>query len=285
MMILDWKSKYPIHILDLKKEKYIGNYGKKGRGPGEVIQPWGFTNIDKNRFIVNDVAQKKIIGYDIDSLIKRNNYNFEKKIDKKSFISFIEFYKKSLFYLDETNFNHRVFKKDFNNDSSSSVGYGIIPTLIDESESDNVKAHASSVLMKSNNGNFVFAYKFSPRIDIFNYNKNTWKSIVSPKNFKVQYRSDFEEGMSFFAVTNKTLNSYLDIALTEKYIYTLFSEDKSLDNVISKGHDIYVYDYQGKPIKKFKLDKDISFFNVKNDSIIYAINYDITPKLLKFNIK
>ena len=139
--------------------------------------------------------------------------------------------------------------------------------------------------MKSKNGIFVFAYKLSPRIEVFNIHDNTWITLVSPRDFKINYSATAnEDGHKSFRHTKETLASYLDIVVTDKYIYTLFCEQKYIKKTMSNTNNIYVFDFDGNPVKKYVTDKPISFLEVKNDSIIYGLTYDIFPDIVKFEI-
>ncbi len=285
LFIIDRKSKGPIHAIDIQKEQYIGAFGKKGQGPGEISAAWSLSKIDDSSFLLSDVGLKKVMGYKIESLFDKHLPYFEQKINQSSIATYTKLHNNEIFFVDDYNSKNRLFKSKLGDDKSKIIGYGDIPKLTKIDELDNVKAEAASAYMKYNNGYFVFAYKLTPRIDIFDYQNNQWKTIISPKEFKPLYKSIKEGDNNFFAITDETLNAYLDIALTDKYIYALFSEEEVLKDVYSHGNTIYVFDYQGNPIKKYLLDKEVSFFDVKQDSTLYGLRVDVLPELLKFNLK
>lgn len=285
LLILDRKANKPIHVIDVLNEQYIGNYGMKGQGPGEMAAAWSMSKIDSSNFLVSDIGLRKILKFEIDSLLTNQKPIYEQEINQNSISTFVSLYDDNLFYIDSYNAKYRLFKTALNKEETVEDGYGSVPVLIEPYEADNVKAEAAEVYMKRHNNFFVFVYKFVPRIDIFNYKDNSWKSIVSPKDFEIIYKSVSEGNEQFFAVGEETLNAYIDLALTDKYIYALFSEDEILDYSYSQGNKIYVFDYEGNPIKKFVLDNDVSCFDVKNDSEIYGLKIDVLPKILKYNLK
>jgi hypothetical protein len=286
LIILDWKSETPIHIIDIQNDKYFGGYGKKGNGPGELTSPFNITSFENNFLLLTDAMQKKNVIYNLDSLIINNNHLFEKKFNPNGSVGFVEYYDNNFFYIDEANTqNKRLYKINGDNKFSEIEGFGKIPTLISKSETDFVKAQAAEVIMKSRNEKFVLAYKLSPRIEIFDYEKNKWKTSLSPKDFEINYKVNNIEGFEVMALSEKTLNAYIDIDLSDNFIYALFSEDELFKESMPSSNTIYVYDYNGKPVKKFKLDKKISYLNVYKDSIIYGIHNDIKAELIKFDIK
>lgn len=283
LLISDFKAGKPLHILNLKNQNHLGSYGVKGQGPGEVATPWSFSELTSKKFTLVDIVQKKILEYDIDTLLRFNRPVYEQKLNQNGFTQFAKVYGDTIFFDDGYKLNYRLYKSKFYDvkNTSSINGYGEIPIIVDAEISDIVKRDMTMAHMKSKNGFFVFVYMYCPRIEIFDYGKKQWKTIISPKNFVPEFNKSVQKG---FTVTKKTVYAYPDIALTDKYIYALYSEKRIMDHVYPKSNSIYVFDFEGNPIKKYNLDKDISFFSVKNDSTIYATNVETNPELVVFSL-
>ncbi len=285
LIIFENKSDKILHLFNLKNKKYQGAYIDKGQGPGEVAFPWSLSKEGNKEFILYDAQLRKILGYQIDSLINNDSFFLEQKFNQSGATNFVTTFDDTYFFTDESNFNNSIYSIGINTESSQINGYGKPPVLVSASDSDAIKATAASTFMAAKNGTFVLAYRLSPRIEIFNYKNNEWKTIISPENFEIDYTVASEEGETFFAVNKNTRLAYLDVVLTDKYIYALYGKNKLLESMYGKGRTIYVYDYDGNPIKKLVLDKDIVFFDVKNDESIYALSVDLYPEILNFKIK
>lgn len=126
---------------------------------------------------------------------------------------------------------------------------------------------------------------------------------VEGKNIKVvkhifnelpQFDPD-QDGANIHPKDNK--RGFAHIAVTEKYIYMKISDfrfsDRKKEN-INDGYPlwfdnkIYVFDWEGNPVRKYNLDKYVSSFVVdSNDKFIYAQTMDLadgTCTIIKYEL-
>jgi hypothetical protein len=74
--------------------------------------------------------------------------------------------------------------------------------------------------------------------------------------------------------TESTQFAFTGGVVNDNYIYLLYSGNKE-DNIYSGyGKQIYVYDWEGNPIKKIVLPHYISCFDIVNDNILYAFDVE-----------
>jgi len=284
IFILDRKSEGPIHIVDLETDNYVGNFGVRGKGPGEIAVAWNISRIDDENILLLDVAQKKIQTYRIDSLISGSKAVTERRINPASYTAHPVYDNQKVFFLDNSNADHRIYYTDYTNENAEISGLGDIPTLTSEDEPKNIRGEAEQAILKKHNNYMVVGYKLTPRIDIYNIANDTWISFSSPDDFTPIYKTSSEDSFAYFGITDETVGAFGDIALTDEHIYALYSGRKLLDDRVTKGNEIYVFDYEGNPVKKLMLDKDISFFDISNENKLYAISVDILSQLLKFDL-
>lgn len=118
---------------------------------------------------------------------------------------------------------------------------------------------------------------------ILDVDGNNIKHVAYIYNELPQYEPD-QDGANIHPKDNK--RGFSCIAVTEKYIYIeksdFFFSDKKNDN-INNGYPlwfdnkIYVFDWEGNPVRKYNLDKYISSFVVdSNDKFIYGQTMDPT---------
>lgn len=68
---------------------------------------------------------------------------------------------------------------------------------------------------------------------------------------------------------------YWDIDVTEEYIYTLYSGRERTDPNQSTGNKVFVFDWEGNPIKQLNLDVEVSRIAVdQNNETLYAVAND-----------
>jgi hypothetical protein len=285
LIISDFKGEKSFHIIDLKNNKYLNSFANKGQGPSEIVTPWNLSKIDDRSFLITDITQKKVLAFDLGNLLENKSKAFlEKNINQNGMSTSVTLYQDDLFYIDAINGAKRLYKQSIEEDKGIE-GYGkLIDIEGENNDRELVKAQLSDAFMKANNGHFIFAYKYYPLIELFDLKTNKWISITSPYEFTPDY-SVVEEGeSSFFAVNKDTKNTFIDLAVTDKYIYALYSGEILLDNYYSKGKEVFVYDYDGNLIKKYYLDQELVSFDISGDSFIYGLNVDILPELFKFDL-
>ncbi|MNY63372.1 hypothetical protein D3C86_2003170 [compost metagenome] len=69
--------------------------------------------------------------------------------------------------------------------------------------------------------------------------------------------------------------AFLNGVANDQYIYLLYSGKKEKDGNQNEGSYIYVYDWNGEPVTKLKLNTNISCFDISKDNnyiFAYAIN-------------
>lgn len=86
IIINDWQSSEEgFHLFDKKTFKYIVSTGKKGQGPGEIINYHNArlipNTIDNNSFFVFDYSRLVLYRYDIDSILYNSKSLPEKMLD------------------------------------------------------------------------------------------------------------------------------------------------------------------------------------------------------------
>jgi hypothetical protein len=276
LVLLDRKSKKPFHVVNLLNKEYIGAYGNSGQGPGEVLIPWKISNLN-NTLITYDVGGKKILGFDIDSLINNSSSKFEKKINEKGICSSVALVENDIFYTSELESKSRLTKLDTLNGNISTYG-----SLLYNSRqvADHNLGQACRSNMSSLKDKIVISYILAPYLEIYDIKNDTWKHILTMDNFAPIFTEELVGDYKKFKTKKETRLGFLDISMTDKYIYMLYSGEVMHDHKNDVGNTILVFDYQGNPQTQYKLDKFITTFQVYNDNLIYAINKDVRAELL-----
>ncbi len=282
IILLDRKSDRPFHLIDISKEKYVGSYAKRGQGPGELQVPWKISKKNDNEFIAYDVAGKKILGYTIGALTNRKPPFLEKKINEEGICSAVEVIDNNIYYTNDLVTTNRIYKLDTLQNQIK--GYGSL-LYNSKNVSDFNFGQACRSIMAYNNNKFVIGYLLAPHFEIYDPQKNEWKSILALDNFPPIFEEIVLGENKRFSTTEETKLGFVDISLTDKYIYLLYSGEKMSDHKNDEGNIILVFDYDGNPITQYKLDNYITIFEVLDDRIVYAIQKDIRSELIKYNLK
>lgn len=262
-----------LHAIKIPEDVYLGKFGNKGGGPGEIVIPWKIFNSDEETLVVLDTEQRKIVEYNVDTLLLKNTYQRELKLGLGVLANGVSINDNKMYFTDGNNLNNRLYSTDI--DGTNLVSYGKLPevrsTYSNLPEGELMESIGLTKLV-NNRGIFALSYYNIPLIDIFNLEKNDWISITGPDHFPSQQS------------LSKTLY-YGSISISDKYIYALYFGTEDYMNENSKT--IYVFSHTGELIKKLNLDKGIFEFDVFKDEIIYGItnnNQDFGYAVLKFKL-
>ena len=150
-------------------------------------------------------------------------------------------------------------------------------------------AYEGFLFLKPDKQKAVLAGRFSTIIKIIDLKKNNQISIAGPKYFEPEFDSKADSSSNNYgiAITKNTRLAFIGGAVSDNYIYLLFSGKKVLEKTSSMkySNEIFIYDWLGNPIKKLILDNDIINLAVTNDDrTLYTIekNQGIITKTNNF---
>ncbi|MFC3560508.1 BF3164 family lipoprotein [Pedobacter jamesrossensis] len=145
-------------------------------------------------------------------------------------------------------------------------------------------AYESFLFLRPNREKAVLAGRYSDNIEIFDLVKKSKLSISGPENFEPDFKPATDSISNDYKIsfTKKSKIANTGGFVTEKYIYLLYAGIEFL-NVDWIGHSdvIHVFDWNGKPIERIKLDKKVKSIAVsKDDKILYTVD-GTTGKITK----
>ncbi len=132
----------------------------------------------------------------------------------------------------------------------------------------------------------VLANRYADKIEIVNVKTNLSKIVSGPEGYEPDMMvAKGNDGINLSATNDKTRYGFVRGKVTNKYIYLLYSGDNAETIHLNYGRYIYVYDWEGNPIKKliFK-DYMLDFVVTANDELLYAYNPK-TNFIIKANIR
>ena len=267
LILNEIKSDRFLHILNLPDEKYLGNYGSVGAGPGEVLVPWELSKSESGLFRVMDPQQNKIVEFVMDSLLNHNIHNKEYSLPSSSFSRNACVDDGNIYYLDGNNLGHRLFEIGLENEKIK--GYGFLPSKEDGIKDFQHVLQVCAATLSNENERFAIGHRYLPLIQVFNRENKKWNSILGPEN----YIPKFENHMRKI--------QYTEVKIIDGIIYALYNGNK---NTNEHSKIIYVLDFHGIPIKKMILDKGIVSFDIYKGEFLYGINMETKSKVLKFKI-
>ncbi|MGE6218805.1 BF3164 family lipoprotein [Nubsella zeaxanthinifaciens] len=141
-------------------------------------------------------------------------------------------------------------------------------------------ANESFLFLQPQHKMLVSAARFTDKVEIFDLNFFTSKIISGPENYAPEFDGVKFNDSYFTIQRNKnTRFSFVNGCVTDSYIYLLYSGNNHMSKHKDYGKTIFVYDWNGKPVKKITLPSYISCFAVNDDREAYI--YDVNDGWIK----
>lgn len=125
------------------------------------------------------------------------------------------------------------------------------------------------------------AYRWHDCIEIFNIQTKESFSIKGPfqiDNFDALLVN--QSGELIFDRGPEVQHCFISISVSNNYIYVLFSGKKEKEGNAFFGKEVFIYDWNGKPIKKIILDREVMTISVSpDDKKLYAFDIDTSEVL------
>jgi hypothetical protein len=135
-------------------------------------------------------------------------------------------------------------------------------------------AYESFLYINPSKTKVVMAGRFTDRVQITDLKTETSLVLKGPDNFEPDVDFTMQLDGNEISYRNKnTKYAFVGGKTTEKYIYLLYSGNNHESDFLNYGKSIFVYSWDGKPIKKIELPNYILDFAVtSDDSTIYTYN-------------
>ena len=278
-----------LHAFTYPEWKHLVSFGKRGEGPDEMLSAENiqFNSLDSLWAI--DANKMEITRWKISPTNGSAERVEEIKLDKKLVRSLDFHTMESGFFIPEYMGESRYWEVDCNGKPIKTIGE--IPSeTIDENTVRPALAQAwrSFIDYNPDNGILAMATQLGEVFEIFNLKENTHKVFYGPEG-EPQYKpasdgSGIPTGIMGFS----------DIKVTKKHIYAVFQgirmEDKIAD--IKKGIEpengakyIYMFDLEGKPIRRYELDHRINSIDINEETnTIVATEAKSDDPIIEFKI-
>jgi hypothetical protein len=279
------------HLVDLEDPDRVLSFGRKGQGVNEFIMPSDFQIIDKKTISTFDFMKKNLYKINL-SIVRESNLEYDYSILVKDTLW-------GTTKILPTIYNSFV-KLGFYDDCMLRLNYGEMqPEKLygeypykdtDEEKIENRMrgmAYQGNIRLNPGRDKFVFAVN---RADIIYFYKVLQEDIILTKYYELSYpmylpnKDGESRSVSIAANNNRT---FISISTSDDYVYTLYSGKNMQENGMKslEGDIIYVFDWEGNPIKKYNLNCPVTHICVNNDnSELYAFSNMPDPQLIKFEL-
>lgn len=269
-------------VLFFHKEtgEYLESLGRLGQGPGELLTPNSISvNLKTGILSIYDYARSKVIAYNLPEFINKDSKHWsyidlpEYEIRPKEVISvgandFIALHGKP-----------RFTKSREGRILTSYDEFPLLPETEDDEQAKRMYFLTQSLFSASPDGRkIVTATTLGGIMQIF----DSKDSSISMKAENFIYQPVFSVRKGQIETFPETVYGFACLQATDKYIYATLH---GVANPTVYPNVIYVFDWNGTPVKKLYSDQQICFFHVDEpEGKVYAVvlGKDNEQKLMYF---
>ncbi len=277
------------HVIELDRLDSIHSFGEKGQGDNEFVMPFDFQLINNTVVGVFDLANKSLYPVDLRE-VKRHLYKYP--IYAKDTIANTIKLIPTIYntFVAQGFYDDCVFKL-WGSGMNEIRSYGEYPYKdADEKSIENrLRGMAYQGMIRSNPSRNKFVYAVKSANIIYFYEINP-KDLVLVKKYEYNYPKYITKvqgdarSAPMAPDNNKT---FISLCTSERYVYALYSGKNFKSNGLEafSGNIMYVFDWSGKPIKKFVLNASLTQICVnRNDRELFGFSNMREPVILKFRL-
>lgn len=276
-----------MHIINSSDWTYVRPKGRYGIGPLETKIPEYIASKDPDKFWVYDYNNRKISTFSFnDSTLLASS---DQKIRDPNLGPISLVLAQNGNYLGAPRENENKIL-EFDSEGNLIGTYGQYERIEEKPELTKLQISLLNGGRFGGNakiGIYVRASVFRELFEIFDYKTKKFISVIGPdpKLPKFEYHESKFGGMLSFAPDVPT--KYQGIAVSERYIFALYSGYSHLDYADSglSAKEIRVFDLKGNPKWRFILDRSISELAINEQTKeIYGLTTDEDPGIAVFQI-
>ncbi len=270
------RSGYFFMLFDRSTLKLLKTFGRSGQGPDEFIYPelvptddpallaYAFETTNQKLYSIDRKGQIQTFPFDL-STVQTKRYSDKQlvNLDENTFI-----------YVETTSLGKGIFKAERTNDSTY---FRKIYNLALNPKRKNDFAYIGDFVVNHEKNRMVYAYKYFKILKFMDLDAETVRII----NFE---RDTFDE-TSPYKVDGLDANvtHYWGACAQPEYVYLLYSGRTPYEVTMENNKQNYYifveqYDWNGNPVRKFKLDQ-WGYFTVdeSREELILASTNDDEP--------
>ncbi len=280
---------YLYKLVNLNQEKIYSKFGKKGEGPNESNVPSDLQKIDKYTLGYFNRKKNEFQYIDTDNDL---NFTFRDTKLKNAAITLDDKYFKVIKLNDlfiGTGFFNKRFAISNTKGQLLSINekYPFEDLLLEKNSPQVLSMAFQGDFEFISQDKFAFVVYSSPNIDFLKIKDNKLSVSKSYHLRPPQFTGNQKNIETSATLSLENKFGFISSASNEHYIYLLYSGKtlgKEKYNAFNAS-DVIVFDWNGKPVNYFKLDKNVSCISVNDmGTVLYGFIDEVNPKLVSFNI-
>lgn len=283
LILSDNNDSFHFSLIDLYTDTMVGRFGKIGDGPNEISFPTSIQVLPSTKSVGFYVMNQWLYyEHSLEDIIKGQGQPYLK-------LGRFDVNHQRLFKLrDSTFIGVGYFKNRFaisneKGDVIEQMQQYPFEEILGQNTNSLAMAYQGNFSMSPNGKNLCFATIYSPNLSFIHLDdskvvKNidtlySWPPIFVGSEGNV-ISIDFEK---------ENILGYQSVATTNDRVYLLYSGKKLSEKEPYQSNVVLVFDWYGKPIIKYKLDKQLSQITVDSKGkVLYGFVDEMKPYIIKY---
>jgi hypothetical protein len=266
LLIVCDPSQSPVaNVFNKNDGNFIGSFGNKGQGPGELVQPYYFSFDQKNGHLyVHDSGRKLAVSFDLNFIGTSGNVPFQeiRFNNNEPILNYSYFLRDSLFLFD-------IGRRGIALGTTNQIFDNVMPEHPGFSNNKDFGwrhfvASNSTMAINPAGNRFVIGTRAGCILYIYSADELQ----INLESTKYFYKPIFTRNGPAYDTSGSEFG-FAHLYLSNQYIYgNIFEQSKGLPQSISK------FDYSGNPVAQYNFDYPIFHMAVdENDQYIYMAVY------------
>jgi hypothetical protein len=276
LFIYDSKSNKVIKVFDTN-DTYLGSAGIKGKGPGEILSPFGSLDFHNNKVWIFDGTLNKYMGFEQDSITSNDYKPTENELFFDSKVRFYELGwldSETIVGLGVSEVNNRL--SFYNINTKQTTNKGTLPPL--PKKDIPVSIHKQSLMatlkVKPDKSKIALANLYCDLIEIYNQDGSDVIKVKTNLDFLPKYELANNGYHVVMGQGGDTKFGYIDMCVSDTKIYALFSGKTRDVSPFAFGKTIHVFDWKGTLLNVLELEKNSIAIEIDtDDKNLFVIEY------------
>lgn len=277
------------HLVNPLRPDNVTSFGEKGQGKDEFLMPMECLPCNDSTATIYDYASKKLFEFVPGAWLRggsgpvacyRDTFPGTVKLFKTKFNTAVSFgfYDDCMFYLQDK--NNKLLQK-----------FGEFPYR-DASEkqvASSLRGMAYQGILQNNpsNDKFVYAVNSAEILYFYEVGASSVRQVCSYGYSYPDYKPLQEDDSKSAALSAENPRTFVDVTADDRLVYLLYSGKNFKESRMKafEGNILYVFDWTGKPQKKYVLDIPVTRLCIDGQgNVIYAFANNPDPELVKFEL-
>jgi len=267
----------PIYSKDIN---LIAENVPKGIGPNESINCWTLQ-INADYIWAFDMQTQKITAYPKEDFLTTTNVVPYKTVTfNDATVGIVSLSNKTFVASCLTDTENLLSVYDYNGVKNNAIKSPYPPLKVEEADRiNNKRLFENRILYNEKNNRIVVLYVYTDLIEIYDENLNLLSRIYGPDHFMPELGL---RGTFVHTVRGKTKFAYNPGYLTSNEIWALYY-GVSPEPEMEYPRRLFVFDYNGKPLRSYHLEYPISSFCIDEDThTLYGLSESPETCIVKF---